>query len=92
MSATVSYRFRLFIAGDTPNSKHALANLTALCDTQLQGRHEIEVVDVYREPGRALAESILMTPTLLKMSPGPVQRIVGTLAELRTVVLALNLA
>lgn len=91
MTAMATYRFRLYIAGDTPNSAHALANLTALCDSQLRGRHEIEVVDVFREPCRALAERILMTPTLLKLSPAPVQRIVGTLAELRTVVLALGL-
>lgn len=91
MSAAPVYRFRLYIAGDTPNSANALANLTALCNDQLQGRHEIEVVDVFREPGRALAESILMTPTLVKLSPAPVQRIVGSLADVRTVVLALSL-
>ena len=91
MSTAAVYRFRLYIAGDTPNSTNALANLTALCNEQLQGQHEIEVVDVFREPGRALAESVLMTPTLLKLSPAPVQRIVGSLADLRKVVLALSL-
>lgn len=91
MTALTTYRFRLYIAGDTPNSALALANLAALCDRHLQGRHEIDVVDVFREPGRALADSIFMTPTLLKLSPAPVQRIVGTLSDLRTVVLALGL-
>jgi circadian clock protein KaiB len=86
-----TYRFRLFVAGDTPNSARALANLTALCDSRLRGRHEIEVVDVFREPGRALAEKILMTPTLLKLWPGPVQRIVGTLTDRRTLALTLGL-
>jgi circadian clock protein KaiB len=91
MTDKAVYRFRLYISGDTPNSAHALANLTVLCDKELRGRHEIEVVDVFREPGRALSESVLMTPTLLKLSPGPVQRIVGTLAGLQTVVLTLGL-
>lgn len=75
------FKFRLFVAGGTPNSLHALGNLTALCESRLQGRHDIEVVDVLRHPGRALAEGIFMTPTLLKLSPGPVLRIVGTLAD-----------
>jgi circadian clock protein KaiB len=91
MTPPETYRFRLFVAGDTPNSARALANLTALCNSRLRGRHEIEVVDVFREPGRALAEKILMTPTLLKLWPAPVQRIVGTLSDRRTVELALGL-
>lgn len=91
MIALAEYRFQLYIAGDTPNSAHALANLTDLCERELEGRHEIEVVDVFREPDRALAERILMTPTLLKLAPAPVQRIVGTLADLRMVVLALGI-
>ena len=50
------FKFQLFVAGDTPNSVEALGNLTRLCDEYLPGRHEIDVVDVFREPARALAE------------------------------------
>jgi circadian clock protein KaiB len=84
-------RFRLYVAGDTPNSMQALANLTALCRQHLREGHVIEVVDVFLEPERALAERIFMTPTLVKISPAPTHRIVGTLSNTQTVLHALEL-
>jgi circadian clock protein KaiB len=84
------YKFRLFVAGGTPNSAEALGNLTGLCEARL-GDHEIEVVDVFREPGRALAEGIFMTPTLLRLEPAPITRIVGTLSDTRVVCRVLGL-
>ena len=86
------FRFRLYVAGDAPNSTQAIANLAAFCRAHLPGRHDIEVVDVFREPKRALAESIFMTPTLVVRTPPPVRRIVGTLSQTQTVLLALGLA
>jgi circadian clock protein KaiB len=68
-----------------------LANLTELCDRHLRGRHEIEVVDVLREPQRALSEGVYLTPTLVKVSPDPVRRVVGSLSESRPVLEALGL-
>jgi circadian clock protein KaiB len=59
----------------------ALANLSALCEARLPNDHKIELVDVLREPRRALADGIFMTPTLFKLAPSPVQKIVGTLSE-----------
>jgi circadian clock protein KaiB len=59
--------------------------LNALCRAHLPDRHEIEVVDVNREPKRALADTIRMTPTLLKLSPPPSRRIVGTLSQTQRV-------
>ena len=85
------YKFRLFVAADTLNSTQAVNNLNALCEMHLAGRHEIEVVDVFKDPKRALAEGIRMTPTLLKLAPGPVRRIVGTLADLGRVMQTLGL-
>jgi circadian clock protein KaiB len=85
------YKFRLFVAADTLNSAQAASNLNALCKAHLAGRHEIEVVDVFQDPTRALAEGIRMTPTLLKLSPGPVRRIVGTLADVARVMQTLGL-
>jgi circadian clock protein KaiB len=75
------FKFRLYVAGDTQNSAQAIANLTALCRAYLPDRHGIEVVDVFREPKRALADGILMTPTLVKFAPSPTRRIVGTLSQ-----------
>jgi len=81
MSQSTIFKFRLYIAGDTQNSVLAFANLSALCRQYLPSRHKIEVVDLLREPKRALADSIFMTPTLVKLAPSPVQKIVGTLSE-----------
>ena len=92
MSRRAVFKFRLYVAGGAQNSAQALANLEALCRTHLPDRHEIEVVDVFREPNRALADGILMTPTLVKLSPAPVQRIVGTLSQMQIVLRALGLA
>jgi len=85
------FRFRLYVAGGALNSTQAVANLAALCRVHLLGRYEIEVVDVFREPKRALADGILMTPTLLKLAPSPLRRIVGTLSQTETVLQALGL-
>ncbi len=81
MSRPTMYKFRLYIAGDTQNSILALANLSALCETRLPSHYKIEVVDVLREPKRALADGIFMTPTLVKLAPTPARKIVGTLSD-----------
>jgi circadian clock protein KaiB len=92
MNQTADYRFRLYIAGDSPNSAQAVFNLNALCREYLPGRHHIEIVDVLPEPKRALADGILLTPTLVKLSPNPVRKIIGTLSQLNPVLMALDLA
>jgi circadian clock protein KaiB len=90
--AKPKYRFRLYVAGDAQNSAQAVANLTALCEAYLADRHAVEVVNVFKDPGRALADGILMTPTLLKLAPTPApQRIVGTLSQTQPVMQALGL-
>ena len=91
MSRRATFRFRLYVAGDAQNSAQAVANLGALCRMHLKDRHEVEVVDVFREPKRALADGIFMTPTLVKLAPGPVMRIVGTLSGTQPLVEALGL-
>jgi circadian clock protein KaiB len=91
MSKRPHFKFRLYVAGDSPNSMQAISNLHALCGKYLAERHEIEVVDVLREPKRALDDGILLTPTLVKLSPPPIRKIVGNLNQLQPVLLALNL-
>lgn len=91
MSRRVIFKFRLYVAGDAPNSAQAVANLTALCRKHLLDRHEIDIVDVFREPKRALEDRIFMTPTLVKLAPSPALRIVGTLSETQTVLQAIGL-
>ena len=91
MSRRGQFKFRLYVAGDTQNSARAVANLAALCRAHLPDLHHIEIVDVFREPQRALADGILMTPTLVKLAPSPARSIVGTLSQTRSVLQALGL-
>lgn len=91
MKRPVMFKFRLYVAGDALNSAQALVNLDALCQTHLAGRHEIEIVDVFKNPQRALADGIFMTPTLIKLAPSPVRRIVGTLSQTQLVLQTLGL-
>lgn len=91
MSRRSVFKFLLYVAGDAPNSAQAQANLTALCLAHLPDRYEIEIVDVFKQPKRALADKVLMTPTLIKVAPSPVCRIVGTLSQPRIVLHALGL-
>jgi circadian clock protein KaiB len=91
MPKAVLYSFRLYVAGNTPNSAQARVNLGALCRKHLMGCYRIEIVDVYKEPDRALREGIFMTPALIKLSPSPVRMIVGTLAGTQALFEALGL-
>jgi circadian clock protein KaiB len=91
MKLRAVFKFRLYIAAYTLNSAQAVANLNTLCRVHLADRHEIEIVDVFREPQRALAEGIRMTPTLIKLAPAPVKRIIGTLGQTQRVLETLGL-
>lgn len=85
------FKFLLYVAADTQNSVLAMGNLTALCRTHLPGRHEIEVIDVLKDPQRALADGVFMTPLLIRLAPAPVRRIIGTLSQTDKVLQALGL-
>lgn len=91
MTSSPLYRFRLYITGNAPNSVRAMANLTELCRYHLPDRHHIEVVDLLREPQRALSDRINMTPTLVKLSPGSQVRIVGSLSDAAPILASLDL-
>lgn len=91
MSALLPFSFRLYVAGDSLNSSQAVTNLRALCLTKLAGHHVIDIVDVFADPARALADAVFMTPTLLKLSPAPTRRIVGNLSKTQRVMEALGL-
>lgn len=91
MSRRAIYKFRLYVAGDGPNSLQARANLAVFCQEYLPDRHQIEIIDVINDPNRALADRIFMTPTLVKLSPRPLRIIVGTLNKKQTVLQILDL-
>jgi circadian clock protein KaiB len=85
------HQLRLYVAGDAQNSLEARANLREICDKHLGGACELEVVDVFVQPERAMRDGIFMTPTLLKLSPGAPRTVVGTLSDIQTVLQALEL-
>lgn len=83
-------RLRLYVAGNAPNSLSAVANAKSICQEHFALRHELEIVDLLADPQRALADGIVVTPTLLKLSPEPVQRVIGNLSDRKQVLLALG--
>ena len=83
--------FKLYMAGDSSNSARALVNLNALCAKYLPECHRIEIVDVLKEPLEALEAGIIVTPTLVKVSPGPTEKIIGDLGAHEQVIDALGL-
>ena len=85
------FAFRLYVAGESPNSVRAIANLGSICRECLPNAHTIEIVDVLDEPLRPLGDGILVTPTLVKLSPLPVSKIMGDLNERAKVLLALGI-
>lgn len=86
-----AYVFRLYVASGAPNSVQALANLYAICRKYFPGCHRIEVVDVLKEPLRALGEAIIVSPTVVRVSPRPELQIIGNLSEEEEVLRALEL-
>ena len=82
---------RLYVAGGAPNSMQAIANLEAICAEYLKDGHRLEVVDVLQNPRRAMAEGVLVTPSLNKLSPQPAAQVIGNLSDKTRVLLALGL-
>jgi len=82
---------RLYVAGQSPKSLHALANLKSLCEEHLAGRYEIEVIDLVEQPLLARTDDILAIPTLVRRLPEPLRRIIGDLSDTQRVLVGLRL-
>jgi circadian clock protein KaiB len=82
---------RLYVAGQSPKSLHALANLTKLCEEHLAGRYDIEVVDLVEHPDQARDDDILAIPTLVRRLPQPLRKIIGDLSDTGRVLVGLRL-
>ncbi len=85
------YVLRLYVTGMTLRSMQAIANLRAICETRLQGRYELEVVDIYQHPRLARDEQIVAAPTLIRKLPLPLRRMVGNLSDEERVLMGLDL-
>jgi circadian clock protein KaiB len=90
-TTTAGLVLRLYVAGRAPNSLRAIANANAICDEHFASGHELEIVDVLDHPQQALADGIVVTPTLIRLLPLPVLRVVGNLSDTNQVLLALAL-
>jgi circadian clock protein KaiB len=90
-SARDKYILRLYITGTTNRSVLALTNLKKICEEYLEGRYELEVIDLYQMPNLAKDEQIIAAPTLIKKLPLPFRRIIGDMSNTEKVLLGLDL-
>ena len=84
------YVLTLYVTGTSPRTKIAIDNLNRICRQELEGRYELEIVDVLEHPQRAEDEKILATPTLIKQLPPPLRRVIGDLSDKEKVLLGLE--
>jgi circadian clock protein KaiB len=85
------YLLRLYVTGSTPRSVRAIQNIRDICERNLQGRYELEVIDIYQHPEKAASEQIVVIPTLIKSLPLPFRKIIGDLSDKERVLVGLNL-
>jgi circadian clock protein KaiB len=86
-----TWELRLYVAGKTPKSIQAFANLKRICDQHLEGRYRIEVIDLLKNPTLARGDQILAVPTLVRKLPPPVKKIIGDFTNTERVLVGLNL-
>jgi circadian clock protein KaiB len=89
--ASPQYVLRLYVAGMTPRSARAIANVRAICDEHLKGRYDLKVLDIYQQPVLAERHQIIAVPTLFKTLPLPERRIIGDLSNREQVLAGLDL-
>jgi circadian clock protein KaiB len=87
----VRYVLKLYVAGVTPRSAAAIKSVTATCEEHLNGRYELEIIDIYQHPTLAKGEQILAVPTLIKQLPLPLKKIIGDMAKADRVLVGLDL-
>lgn len=85
------YVLRLYITGVTPRSTQAIANIRRICQEHLEGRYDLQVIDIYQQPALAKGEQIIAAPTLIKKLPHPLRRVIGDMSDENRVLLGLDL-
>lgn len=85
------WELRLYVAGQTPNSLKAFANLKKICEEHLAGKYRIEIIDLLENPTLARGDQILAIPTLVRKLPEPVKKIIGDLSNTEKVLVGLDL-
>jgi len=84
------WNLRLYVAGQTPKSLEAFANLKNICEQHLQGSYEIEVIDLQENPHLARQDQVIAIPPLIRKLPPPIKKIIGTLADTERVLVGLD--
>lgn len=82
---------RLYVAGTSPKSARAIANLRKICEEELQGRYDLEVIDMYQQPEAANGDQVLAVPTLIKQLPAPLRKLIGDLSDREQVIVGLGI-
>lgn len=89
--AQARYVLRLYVTGTTPNASRAIANIRKICEEHLQGRYDLEVIDISQRPTLAQGEQIIAAPTLIKKLPLPLRRFIGDMSQTERILLGLDL-
>jgi len=90
-AASSRYILKLYIAGQSPKSVNAIANIKKICEENLLGRYELDVIDLYQQPQLAQGEQIIAVPTLIRKLPLPLRRIIGDMSNTERVLVGLDI-
>jgi circadian clock protein KaiB len=90
-AASRRYILKLYVAGQSPKSVNAIANIKKICEANLVGRYELDVIDLYQQPQLAQGEQIIAVPTLIKKHPSPLRRVIGDLSSIERVLAGLDI-
>ena len=85
------YILKLYITGMSPNCRRAIENIKNICEEYLKGNYELSIIDMYQEPGSAKSAQIIAAPTLIKIEPAPIRKLVGDMSDKTKVLRALGI-
>lgn len=85
------YSLKLYVAGQSPKSVNAIANIKKICEVNLQGRYVLDVIDLYQQPQLAQGEQVIAVPTLIRKLPRPLRRIIGDMSNTERVLVGLDI-
>ena len=85
------YVLRLYVSGLTPNSQRAIKNVRAICAEHLEGRYQLDIIDIYQQPNLAKEAQIIAAPTLVKELPQPLRKFIGDMSKTERILLGLNI-
>jgi circadian clock protein KaiB len=91
LPTSIRYVLKLYVAGQSPKSVNAIANIKKICEANLQGHYVLDVIDLYQQPQLAQGEQIIAVPTLIRKLPSPLRRVIGDLSSIERVLAGLDI-